>query len=168
MAEWRDLHAAVYTPGEPPPLGSDLEWAPLDRETDWSVRLWASGALRACAWVTQRSIAVDGRDVLAAGVRGVMTAPAHRRLRYGRMVMADVDELIDSLGVGVALLFSSVVAAPFYGALGWRSVEVPVVCWQPEGPIRYTDRIPAEAPVMIRASEALVPHVLVDVRGLPW
>jgi GNAT superfamily N-acetyltransferase len=169
MTEWRRLHSHVYPPGGPPALGSDLQWAPLDPETDWSVRLWAAGELRACGWVTERTVTLDGRDTRAAGVRGVMTHPAYRRLGFGRAVMAHVHELVDGFGVPLALLFSSTMAASFYATLGWQTVTVPVICAQPAGRITYTTVIPPDAPVMIRLrDEAAMPRAFIDVRGLPW
>ena len=68
-----------------------------------------------------------------------------------------------------AVLFSSVMAAPFYEELGWRAIRGPVTCDQPSGPIDYTETLPT-APVMVLALRptAELPDGPIDVRGLPW
>ena len=103
LDEWRTLRYRVHPRGVSE-LGSDLSWAPLDESTDQLVGLWDGSALRSCAWITKRTIAVDERRVRVAGVRGVMTDPARRRRGY--------------------------VAVPFYVRLGWRAVTGPVFCEQ--------------------------------------
>ena len=39
-------------------LGSDLRWARLVTETDYLIRLWDEDELRACAWVTRRTVSI--------------------------------------------------------------------------------------------------------------
>ena len=45
-----------------------------------------------------------------------------------------------------AVLFSSVMAVPFYEDLGWRAIRGPVTCDQPGGSIDYTETL-ATGPV---------------------
>jgi aminoglycoside 2'-N-acetyltransferase I len=169
MSEWEKLAAVVHPPGEKR-LSAQLDWAPLESRTDYSIRLWSEGELRACAWVTQRAVTVEGRPTKVAGIRGVMTHPAYRRFGYGRLVMERAHALFADLGVDFGLLFSSEMAVPFYESLGWRRVSNPVTCEQPGGPIRYQDHIPASAPVMARmpSSAAQMPTGTIDLLGLPW
>jgi GNAT superfamily N-acetyltransferase len=165
---WRCLQGRVYPPDEER-IGADLQWAKRE-PNDYFIRLWADSDLRACAWLTRRSIAVGGRETLVAGVRGVMTDPAYRRLGLGRTVMERTHELIRSLaGCDFGLLFSSVMAVPFYESLGWQAVEGPVICEQPGGRINYTERLPM-APVMARMRDPRLrpPSSAIDVMGPPW
>jgi hypothetical protein len=71
--------------------------------------------------------------------------------------------------VEFAMLFSSVMAVPFYESLGWRAVRGPVTCDQPRGRIDYTNALPT-APVMVLPLEpdSDFPAGPVDVPGLPW
>ena len=165
---WRRLQARVYPPDQER-IGADLQWAKRE-PTDYFIRLWAEGDLRACAWLTRRAIAVGGRENLVAGVRGVMTDPAYRRLGLGRTVMERTHELMRSLAdCDFGLLFSSVMAVPFYESLGWLAVDGPVVCDQPGGRINYTERLPM-APVMVRMTDPQIPPPsgAIDVMGPPW
>lgn len=151
-------------------MGSDICWADLDPETDYLIGLRDEDALRACGWVTQRTVMVSDRETLVAGVRGVVTDPDHRHRGYGRAVMERAHELMRSFAdVEFALLFSSVMAVPFYENLAWRAIRGPVMCDQPSGRIDYTKALPT-APVMMLGlrPSADLPAGPVDVRGLPW
>jgi GNAT superfamily N-acetyltransferase len=169
LEEWKRLVDKAHPPGEAR-LGSDLRWAELDPETDYLLRARDEAGLRACAWVTQRTVSVSGRETRVAGIRGVVTDPDHRRRGYGRAVMEQAHELMRSFAdCEFALLFSSVMAVPFYESLGWRAVRGPVTCDQPGGRIDYTEALPT-APVMVLGLRPSVepPTGAIDVRGLPW
>ena len=166
--EWHRLARAVHPPGEAR-VGSDLRWADLDPSVDRFIGLWDEDELRACAWTTERTILIGGREARVGGVRGVMTHPDHRRRGYGTAVMERAREIVRSRDVELALLFSSVMAVPFYEKLGWRKVAGPVFCDQPDGRIDYTARLP-QAPVMALVLRPGLEPVRgpIDVRGLPW
>lgn len=169
LEEWKQLLEDAHPPGEVRP-GADIRWAELDAETDYLIRLRDQDELRACAWVTRRTISVSGRETLVAGIRGVVTHPDVRRRGYGRAVMERAQELMRSFAdVEFAVLFSSVMAVPFYENLGWRAIPGPVTCDQPSGRIDYTETLPA-APVMVLGlrPSADFPPGPVDVPGLPW
>lgn len=139
LEEWERLVKKAHPPGEAR-LGSELRWADLDSATDHLLRLWDEDELRACAWVTQRTVSVSGREILVAGIRGVVTDPNHRRRGYGRAVMERAQELMrHRADCEFALLFSSVMAVPFYENLGWQTIRGPVTCDQPSGRIDYTE-----------------------------
>jgi GNAT superfamily N-acetyltransferase len=169
IEEWERLVKKAQPPDEAR-LGSDVRWADLNPETDYLIRLWVEDELRACVWVTQRTIRIAGRETLVAGIRGVVTDPDQRRRGYGRGVMGRAHELMRSFAdCEFAVLFSSVMAVPFYEDLGWRTIRGPVTCDQPGGAIDYTETLPT-APVMVLAlrPSADFPSGPVDVRGLPW
>jgi len=169
IEEWEQLVEKAHPPGEVR-LGQDLLWADLDPETDYLIRLRDDDGLLACAWVTRRTISVADREMRVAGVRGVITDPERRRRGHGRAIMQRAHVLMRSFAdCGFALLFSSVMAVPFYESLGWRAVAAPVICDQPGGRIDYTQTLPT-APVMVLALRELaeLPPGPVHVRGLPW
>jgi aminoglycoside 2'-N-acetyltransferase I len=169
IEEWKRLLKKAHPPGETR-LGSDLHWAELDAKTDYLIRLWDEGELQACAWVTRRTVSTSGRARRVAGIRGVVTHPDERRRGYGRAVMEQAQDLMRSFAdCDFALLFSSVMAVPFYENLGWRAIRGPVTCDQPSGRIDYTETLPT-APVMVLAlrPSAYLPAGPIDVRGLPW
>ena len=72
----------------------------------------------------------------------------------------------------LALLFSSVMAVPFYRGLGWEVISWARFCWeQPDiGAINYTEVIP-EAPAMVlipQPGAKLPGRELSTLCGLPW
>ena len=108
LEEWKRLVKKAHPQGEVR-LGSDIRWADLDPETDYLIQLWDRDELRACAWVTQRTVRVSGRETLIAGSRGVVTDPDQRWRGYGRAVLERAQELMRSFAdVEFAVLFSSV------------------------------------------------------------
>jgi GNAT superfamily N-acetyltransferase len=168
--EWQQLVQKAHPSGEVR-LGSDLRWADLDEATDHLLRFRDNEELRACAWVTRRTVVISDQEVRVGGVRGVVTDPDHRRQGYGRAVMERAHELMRSFAdCEFALLFSSVMAVPFYERLGWHVVSEPVTCEQPEGRIVYTTTLSPEAPVMalLLREEAALPSSSIHVRGFPW
>jgi aminoglycoside 2'-N-acetyltransferase I len=169
LEEWERLVRKAHPPGEER-LGSDLRWADLNAATDYLIRLWDEHELRACAWVTQQTVSVSGREILVAGIRGAVTDPDQRRRGYGRAVMERAQDLMRSFAhCDFALLFSSVMAVPFYENLGWHAIRGPVTCDQPTGRIDYTEALPT-APVMVLELRPATEFPIgpVDVRGLPW
>jgi GNAT superfamily N-acetyltransferase len=169
VAEWERLVRKAYPPGEVR-LGAELRWAGLDAETDYLIRFHEDAELRACAWVTKRTATVSDHELRVAGIRGVVTDRGHRRRGHGRAVMERAHELMRSFAdCEVALLFSSVMAVPFYESLGWRAVNGPVTCEQPGGRIDYTRALPT-APVMALALHraAELPFGPIHVHGFPW
>lgn len=170
IEEWERLVRKAHPPGELR-LGSDLRWSDLDAETDYLIRFRDhDDELRACAWVTKRTVTISDQEMRVAGIRGVITDPDYRRRGYGRAVMRGAHELMGSFpDCEFALLFSSVMAMPFYEYLGWRVVHGPVTCDQPGGRINYTETLPT-APVMALAlrQSAELPSGPVHVRGFPW
>ena len=169
IEEWKRLATKAHPPGEVR-LASDLSWAELDPGTDYLLRAREGSDLRACAWVTKRTVTISDREIRVAGIRGVVTDPDHRRRGFGRAVMERAHELMCSFeDCDIALLFSSVMAVPFYESLGWRAIRRAVTCEQPAGRIDYTAALPA-APVMAFAlrPSARLPAGDVHVHGLPW
>jgi len=169
LDDWRRLSDLVHPPGEPR-LGSDLQWADLDPDTDELIRAWDEDELRACGWTTRRTVKDAGVTIAVGGIRGVMTHPALRRQGYGRRVMLHAQAVLDANpDLEVSLLFSSPIGVPFYESLGWRPIRGPVFCGQPGGRLNYSERIP-DGPVMERARVGTATRFVgqVDVLGLPW
>src|SRR5437764_261780 len=110
IEEWERLVRKAYPPDEAR-LGSDLRWADLDPETDYLIRVREDGELRACAWITRRTVSISGQEMRVAGIRGLVTDPDQRRRGYGHALMERAHELMRSCAdCDFALLFSSVMA----------------------------------------------------------
>jgi hypothetical protein len=138
IAEWHELRRAVYPPEAPLLLGSDLDWAPLKRRNRLERPAVGRRVASRLCLDNRANDHLSGRGVRAAGDRGVMTHPADRRRGFGRAVIADrpvglpqmtgtvtrrhprasqmrkVHDLLDTLDLLLALLFSSAMAAPFW------------------------------------------------------
>jgi aminoglycoside 2'-N-acetyltransferase I len=169
LDEWERLARKAHPPDEPR-LGSDLTWADLSEDTDYLLRLRDDdGELRACAWVTKEPLRIDDEELRVAGIRGVLTDPDRRRRGYGRAVMERAHEVMRSFGdCDFALLFSSVMAVPFYERLGWRAIPGPLTCDQPGGRIDYTATLPTAPVMVLELQAATFPSGPVHVYGLPW
>lgn len=170
IQEWKRLAKKTHATEEAR-LGSDLRWADLDQETDYLLRFRDDGELRACAWVTRRTVITSNQEQRVGGIRGVATDPGFRRQGYGRAVMERAHELMRSFpDCDFALLISSVMAVPFYESLGWKVVPGSVTCEQPDGRIVYTDTLPPDAPVMglLLDEGATLPSSSIHVCGFPW
>jgi GNAT superfamily N-acetyltransferase len=171
IEEWKRLNRKAHPPEEVR-LGSDLRWADLDEANDYLIRLHDDDEeLRSCAWVTKKYVTVSDRRRRVAGIRGVVTDPDCRRRGYGRAVMACAHELMETFSdCDFAVLFSSVMAVPFYESLGWQPLRGTVTCEQPGGRINYTETLPPTAPVMALAlrDDVELPSGDVSVPSFPW
>jgi GNAT superfamily N-acetyltransferase len=169
LGEWDRLVRKTRPPGEVR-LGSDLRWADLDAETDYLIQFREDDELRACAWVTRRTVTISDQEMCVAGIRGVITDPDYRRRGYGRAVMERAHRLMRSFpDCEFALLFSSVMAVPFYETLGWRMVRESVTCEQRGGRIDYAEALPTAAVMALALRHpADLPSGPVHVHGLPW
>jgi GNAT superfamily N-acetyltransferase len=186
------LHVRCFgPPSTQPPLGFTV--APAS-DVRYVVRAWAGGddpaggdgggvsgdgggvsgdggdgRLVSCLWITERTILVGGRPARAAGLRGVRTDPAYRRRGFGRAAMElAADFTWRELRPELALLLSSEMAVPFYLRLGWRIIEGPVYCTQPEGRLNWTARRPRNPAMVIVPAGVPPPPGPVDLCGLPW
>ena len=169
-----------------PTPGDRLAWAELDPPDSWLIRVrdgCSDHRLVSRAFVIRRTIVVGGRSTRAAGLRGVLTHPAHRRRGAGSAGMRRAAHFIwDELCPDIALLLSSTMAVPFYERLGWRVVPGTVFCDQPDGRLNYSAAFP-DCPAMVllpaasngEQSTAGPPRPSqpafadeIDLCGLPW
>ena len=133
LDEWKRLVKKAHPPGEVR-LGSDMRWADLDPETDYLIRLWDEDELRACGWVTQRTVTVSGRESRVAGIRGVVTDPDHRRRGFGRAVMERAQGLMRSFASIATRAVSRADAAPGRRAEAIKTYLIQVEGDASEGP----------------------------------
>lgn len=118
----------------------------------------------------RRVIGVGDREVVIAGVGGVLVAPDARGTSLGRRLMdAAVDAMHRGEGVDFGYLGCREAVASFYASCGWSRVEVEERCVD-----RVTGEVttdPYGAPHFIRGvlcSEPEWPSGRVDLRGRPW
>ena len=140
-----------------------------DEDTRFVVRVWESGRLVSCLWITERTILIDGRSTRIAGIRGVRTDPAYRRRGVATAAMRVAADFIwRELRPDLAMLLSSEMAVPFYRSLGWRIIEGPVYFDQPAGKQNLNEVLP-ERPAMVLLPEGRdPPRGAVDLCGLPF
>ena len=105
--ELRDLAVRCFGPPEQRPP-HPLTIAP-DADTRFVVRVWDTGLLVSCLWITERTITIAGHPVRAAGIRGVRTDPSKRRRGYASAAMRHAAEFIwKAMRPDLAMLHSSV------------------------------------------------------------
>lgn len=118
----------------------------------------------------RRVIGVGDREVVIAGVGGVLVAPSARGTSLGRhLLSAAVGAMRRATGIEYGYLGCREAVAAFYASCGWTRIEAEE---------RYVDRATGQtvedaagAPLFIRGvqrREAEWPTGLVDLRGRPW
>ena len=163
-----DLNLRCFGPPEQRP-SHPLTVAP-DEDTRYIVGVWEDGLLVSGLWITEREIRIDGHAARMAAIRGVRTDPAFRRRGYAAAGMRAAQDFIwRALKPDLAILHSSVMAVPFYESLGWRAIDGPVYCDQPDGKLNVTEKLP-QNPIMVLlpAGRLDLPTGPVDLCGLPF
>ena len=150
-------------------IAGRLVWAPVDPVTTWVVRVRHEGRLVSCVALILRDVLAGNKQLRAAGIRGLRTHPEHRRRGFATAAMERATEFfLQELRPDFAILLSSVMAVPFYERLGWRSIDGPVFCEQPNGQVRYSEVLP-EAPVMVFLPHGTdAPTGTIDLQGFPF
>lgn len=167
--EIRELAARVWGPPEQrakrfPSLR--LTWA---GPSGWIVRVRDEGQLVSSVGIVQRTVLRRERCVDIGGISGMMTDPAHQRRGFGRAAMERAaDFILQELRAEMGLLLSSESAVPFFLRLGWRVIEGPVLCEQPEGTLDFTEAFPHEPAMVLVPAGHAVPTGTINLRGLPW
>jgi GNAT superfamily N-acetyltransferase len=165
--ELSDLRVRCVGPPEQRPR-HPLTFAP-NEDARYLTRVWEDGLLVSCHWINERAILVQEQPARIAGIRGVMTDPAHRRRGFGAAAMRCSAEYIRrELQPDFGMLLSSVMAVPFYLSLGWQIVEGPVWIDQPNGKLDRSVVAPDRPTMVLLPEGATLPHGPIDLCGLPF
>jgi GNAT superfamily N-acetyltransferase len=116
--------------------------------------------------IVRRAIDVGGQAVDVGGVSGVMTRPEWRRRGFASEGLRAAGAFLrDELRVDFGLLVCDAGKIPFYGRLGWRAVEAPLVFDQPGGKTDFGEPTPI---MILPCRRDDWPAGQIDLRGLPW
>ena len=168
LAEQRALGlrswAASTEPDERYPFG--ITWAPpawlaLVRDAD--------GRLVGRAGVLIRHVTWAGREVPIGGVSSVSTDPELWGRGIASLAVSRLMRfLCDDLHAHAGLLLASRMGQPVYARLGWRPLDNPVRCAQPDGDLVWTQAFPGILPMAWPCHGRPLPAGEIDLNGLPW
>jgi hypothetical protein len=76
--------------------------------------------------------------------------------------------LCHELPTDTGLLFASKMGQPVYARLGWRPIDNPVRCTQPDGEMVWADEFPDILPMAWHCNGRPLPAGEINLKGLPW
>lgn len=137
-----------------------LKWRPKDLR----FLLYDNGELVSHAGILQHSVSVDGEAILVAGLGGVVTVPAAQRRGFAHQVVQHAMKHAETeWQVEAGLLFCRPQMIAYYAALGWQTVESPVIIDQPNG------KVASPLPVMVLPfRDRDWPQGTIELESLPW
>ena len=152
LAEWTQ---AIFGEEE-----TRLAWA----EFHWRVLVFCDGELASTLAITLRAARVGGTAVRLAGIGNLMTLPPWRGRGLATRATEEAARFMrETLEVEFGFLLCSADLVPYYRALGWRPLDVPVWFDQPSGPQRWEQEA-----LVLACSNQTWPDGIVDLCGLPW
>jgi len=116
----------------------------------------------------RRAISVGERELVIAGVGGVLVSDGARGLRLGEQLMTRaVESMRDADGIDFGYLGCREEVVPFYLACGWERVSAPERSLDREG---RPSMDPAGQPLLIYPVEpsSVWPEGEIDLRGRAW
>jgi aminoglycoside 2'-N-acetyltransferase I len=137
----------------------DVTWAHADRRVVVSDEL----GVRCHVGIFWRNGTLDGRNVVLAGIGGVMTAENVRRKGYAGAAMRKAARLMQEEMVDFGLLFCEPHNERFYGNLGWTLFGGEVWAEQPAGKVRFDMMHALCLPGRMAPARGVI-----DLCGLPW
>jgi len=149
------LYAAAFPPGE-----VEFEWS----QVDWHVLVREGAELVSNVEIIQRQALVGSTPVTLGGIGGVATQPGWRRRGFAEAGLKVAQSFLHRrLAVDYGLLICSQQLVPYYGKLGWRVVEGPMLIEQSGG------QVTCSAPIMILpVCKSEWPQGVIDLCGKPW
>lgn len=116
------------------------------------------------AGLLKHEIQVGERRVPVAGLGGVVTRPEAQGRGYARKLVRHTAEFFArEWRVEAGLLFCLPRMVSYYAALGWQTVQEPVLIEQPAG------RMASPLPVMVLPCDGRAwPAGTIELRSLPW
>lgn len=138
----------------------NLEW----RWKDVHFFIDLNGRAVSHAGLLKHTVRAGGRDVVVAGLGGVITVPEAQGHGYARMLVQHACEFaFKQWKVDAGLLFCLPRMLPFYADLGWKRITQPVQVEQSSGHLR------APIPAMVYPAEKLpLLSGPIDLRSQPW
>lgn len=131
---------------------------------DWRLFLVENNEPLSHLKLTIRRGRVGSNEVLFAGVGGVMTPRIHQRKGFSSALLYITrDFIFGELRADHGLLFCLPELTPFYGRLGWLSVDSPVHIDQPQGKMLWP-----KAAMVLPGSGKFWRDAEIDVCGKPW
>ncbi len=137
-----------------------LKW----RKTAWSFIGYIEGEPVSHVGVLGHTVGVENHPILVGGIAAVVTLPSARGRGYAhRTLDAATPFLRDNLKAEFGLLFCLDELMSFYGKMGWKKVEDPVIVDQPQGQVVYPMNV-----MVLPFRERQWPGGRVELNSLPW
>jgi len=137
-----------------------LTWRPKDHH----IVRYVDGEFAAKASILEHPVVINDKNVLVAGVGGVLTMPAFQGQGHASAVLNYLtDYLSNHLQPPFGMLFCRPALVPFYGRFGWQLIADTVYVEQPKGVIA------SPLPVMYAShSNQPWPTGTVQLNSQPW
>ena len=137
-----------------------LSWRPKDLH----FLLYSDGKLVSHVGILKHVVSVNGEPATVGGVGGVVTIPEAQKKGFARRLMQHSAEFFErAWKVDAGLLFCLPKIVAYYEALGWQSVESPVLIEQPNGKIASPLRV-----MVLPFGERRWSSGNVELQSLPW
>jgi hypothetical protein len=141
-------------------LVRETQWAP----PDWTYLAFDGEELMAFYNLIERTVAIDGVSVRAAGLNNLVTMPAHRGCGVASRILRETQsQWFDSLKAECGLLLCADALVPFYSRQNWQRMEARVSFAQPGGPRVW----PANCMLLDPRGQRRAARDI-DLCGLPW
>ncbi len=114
--------------------------------------------------ILQRTITIEQKPLLIAGVSFLITEPEHRGKGFASLIMNEAVTFVrNELGLAFGLLTCKPRLESLYAGMGWKTVSEPNVFVQPTG-----NRSCGGLIMIYECGESLWPTGKIDLCGLPW
>lgn len=131
----------------------------------WTVIVKEGAALGSFLHIVERTILLDDKPTLVAGINNVITPPPFRGKGYATDALSEAqDMMFRRLKVQYGLVLCPEAMVPYYEKLGWYKVDCPVYFQQPDNK-RHLWKYSA---MLLPADGNLVQPSSIDLQGYPW
>lgn len=138
------------------------------KQITWSIPDWVIFVLHGadiCAYcnIVERTILVDTKPYLVAGINNVVTLHNYRNRGLASYALKETQQfMFNELNVKLGLLLCAPSLISFYEKLNWYVVRCPVHFAQPKGRQMWT------ATTMLLTPDNMMSPAEIDLNGLPW
>jgi len=138
-----------------------IQWI---EESNWDILGWVDGKLVSHVILSKHVIRVGSQSLTIAGVGGVATHPAWRRLGFAGRLLKAAEDLMRSEGCyDFGMLFCDTEMIPYYSRNGYTLVHNPLFIMQRGQRVPFDDN-----ELVLPISGKLWPEGVVDIPGSPW